>query len=77
MKGNKQIFSNNRQERIKGYKKLFKSKGSDYDPPKDVAKGIVEAMEAQGYEVDEKQVVAYMKSSYAVFDRNYFKNARR
>jgi hypothetical protein len=77
MKGNKQIFSDNRQERVKGYKKLFKNKGKDYDPPRDVAKGIVEAMEAQGYEVDEKQVVAYMKSSYAVFDRNYFKNTRR
>tara|TARA_R100000008_G_scaffold34486_1_gene19498 strand:- start:1084 stop:1317 length:234 start_codon:yes stop_codon:yes gene_type:complete len=77
MKGNKQIFSSSRDERIKGYKKLFKAKGNDYDPPKDIAKGIVEAMEAQGYEVDEKQVMAYMKSSYAVFDRNYFTNTRR
>lgn len=77
MKGNKQIFSKYKQDRIKGYKKLFKSKGKDYDPPKDVVKDIVEAMEAQGYKVDTKQVSAYMKASYAAFDRKYFMQTRR
>ena len=77
MKGNKQIFSNNKEERVKGYKKLFKSQGESYDPPKDIAKNIVEAMEAQGYEVDVKQAIAYMKSSYAVFDRKYYDKCRR
>ena len=77
MKGNKQIFSNNKNERIKGYKKLFKIKGKDYDPPRNIAKNIVEAMEAQGHEVNLKQALAYMKASYAVFDRNYYETTRR
>jgi hypothetical protein len=34
MKGNKQIFSSSKEERVKGYKKLFKAKGKDYDPQK-------------------------------------------
>ena len=77
MKGNKQIFSSSREERIKGYKKLFKAKGKDYEPPKQVAADIVEAMEAQGYEVDVKQVTAYMKASYAAFDIKYYSDTRR
>lgn len=72
MKGNKQIFSDNKDERIKGYKKLFKKRGGDYSPPRDVASNIVEAMQAQGYEVDVNEVIAYMKASYAVFDKRYY-----
>jgi hypothetical protein len=77
MKGNKQIFSSSREERIKGYKKLFNSKGKDYEPPKQVASDIVEAMEAQGYDVNVKQATAYMKASYAAFDRKYYSDTRR
>jgi len=77
MKGNKQIFSSSKEERIKGYKKLFKVKGKDYDPPKDIANDIVEAMKAQNYKVDVKQAIAYMKASYAVFDRKYYADTRR
>ena len=77
MKGNKQIFSNNKDERVKGYKKLFKTKGNEYDPPKQIAKGLVEAMEALGHKVNLKQALDYMKASYAVFDRNYYETTRR
>ena len=77
MKGNKQIFSNSREERIKGYKKLFKSKDKEYDPPEQVVGDIVEAMEAQGYEGDLKEVTAYMKASYAAFDRKFHVDTRR
>ena len=77
MKGNKQIFSSSKEERVKGYKKLFKTKGKSYDPPTQVAADIVEAMEAQGYEVDVKQATAYMKASYAAFDRKYYSDTRR
>tara|TARA_Y100000296_G_C4991920_1_gene165834 strand:- start:252 stop:482 length:231 start_codon:yes stop_codon:yes gene_type:complete len=76
MKGNKQIYSNHKNERIKGYKKLLTSQKELYIPPKHIAKGIVEAMEAQGYNIDLKQAIAYMKSSYAVFDRDYYENKR-
>ena len=77
MKGNKQIFSNRKEDRIKGYKKLFKTQDKEYDPPKDITKDIVEAMAAQGYKVDVKQATAYMKASYAVFDRKYYADTRR
>ena len=77
MKGNKQIFSSSKEERVKGYKKLFKAKGKDYDPPKEVAGDIVEAMLAQGYEVNVKQAIAYMRASYAAFDRKYYSKTRR
>ena len=77
MKGNKQIFSKHKEDRIKGYKKLFKAQEKEYDPPKDVVKDIVEAMSAQGYKVDAKQATAYMKASYAVFDRKYYMETRR
>ena len=77
MKGNKQIFSKYKEDRIKGYKKLFKAQEKEYAPPKDVVKDIVEAMLAQGYKVDAKQTTAYMKASYAVFDRKYYMETRR
>ena len=76
MKGNKLIFSKYKKDRIKGYKKLLKEQGKNYDPPKKIAKGIVEAMMAQGYEIKLEEAVAYMKSSYAVFDRDYYENSR-
>ena len=72
MKGNKQIFSKNKIDRIKGYKKLLREQKNYYTPPKDVAKDLVEAMEAQGYEITVKEATAYLKSSYAVFDRRYY-----
>ena len=77
MKGNKQIFSKHKEDRIKGYKKLFKIQEKEYNPPKDVVKDLVEAMLAQGYKVDAKQATAYMKASYAVFDRKYYMETRR
>lgn len=77
MKGNKQIFSNIKVDRIKGYKKLFKKNEDHYKPPKYLIKDILEAMEAQGFDSSKKEVEAYMKASYAVFDRNFYKNERR
>ncbi len=76
MKGNKLIFSKYKKDRVKGYKKLIKEQGNYYDPPKNIAKDIVEAMEAQGYEIKLEQAIAYMKASYAAFDRSYYQ-ARR
>ncbi len=76
MKGNKLIFSKYKKDRIKGYRKLLKEQGKHYDPPKRIARGIVEAMEAQGYEIKLDQALAYMKSSYAVFDRDYYESSR-
>ncbi len=76
MKGNKQLYSKYKEERIKGYKKLLKAQEKNYEPPKHIAKDIVEAMAAQGYKVDIDQATAYMKSSYAVFDRDYYKRSR-
>ena len=76
MKGNKLIFSKYKKDRIKGYRKLFKEQAKSYDPPKKIARGIVEAMEAQGYEIKLEQAIAYMKSSYAVFDRDYYESSR-
>jgi hypothetical protein len=72
MKGNKQIFSSSRVERIKGYKKLLKEQEERYKPPKDIASDLVEAMEALGYEIDVAHAQAYLKSSYAAFDRRYY-----
>ena len=77
MKGNKQIFSKYKEDRIKGYKKLFKTQEKEYDPPKDVVKDIVEAMLAQGHKVNAAQTTAYMKASYAVFDRKYYMETPR
>ena len=72
MKGNQLIFSKYKKDRIKGYKKLLKAQKSNYEPKKDIAKDLVEAMEAQGYEVDVEQALAYLRSSYAVHDRDYY-----
>jgi len=72
MKGNKQLYSKYKEERIKGYKKLFTAQEKNYEPPKHIAKDIVEAMAAQEYKIDLEQALAYMKSSYAVFDRDYY-----
>jgi len=78
IKGNKKIFSNSREDRIKGYKKLFKQQENYYHPPKDIAEDLVEAMEALGYEVDVDQATAYLKSSYATHDRKYYlRNIRK
>ena len=77
MKGNKLIFSKIKEDRIKGYKKLLKSQKEYYKPPKDVAVDIVAAMAAQGYEVDVKEALAYLTSSYAVFDRRYYLRDRK
>tara|TARA_Y100000034_G_C6718367_1_gene317689 strand:+ start:161 stop:391 length:231 start_codon:yes stop_codon:yes gene_type:complete len=76
MKGNQQIYSKYKAERIKGYKRLFKEQEKNYEPPKHIAKNIIEAMAAQGYKVDLEQVLAYMRSSYAVFDRDYYERSR-
>jgi uncharacterized protein (UPF0128 family) len=72
---NKLIFSSNKEERKKGYKKLFKQK--DYQVKRDLAKDIAEVMEVLGYDVTVEQAMAYLKSSHAVFDRNYHLNPRR
>jgi len=71
MKGNKQIFSRYKSDRIKGYKKLLKAQGKYYDPPKDIVKDIMEAMEAQSFTVTKEEVVAYLKASYATHDRKF------
>jgi len=76
MKGNKLIYSNYKKDRIKGYKKLFKEQEKYYEPPKKIAQGIVEAMTAQGYEIKLDEAIAYMNSSYAVFDRSYYESSR-
>jgi len=76
MKGNKQLYSKYKAERIKGYKKLLNAQEKNYDPPEHIAKGIVEAMAAQDYKVSLEQALAYMKSSYAVFDRDYYERNR-
>ena len=72
MTGNKQIFSSRKDVRVKGYRKLFKKQGAYYEPPKKIVKELVVAMAALGFEVTEAEATAYMKSSYAVFDRDYF-----
>jgi hypothetical protein len=77
VKGNKLIFSKSKEERIKGYKKLLKSQKEYYSPPKDITEDIIEVMEAQGYEVDTEQVLAYLRSSYAAFDRRYYLKLRK
>ncbi len=77
MKGNKLIFSRYKDDRIKGYKKLLKQQKDSYNPPKDIIGDIVEAMLAQGHEVTKKDVEAYLRASYAAFDRRYFMNNRK
>ena len=72
MKGNQQIYSKYKAERIKGYKRLIDTQEKYYTPPKQIAKNIVEAMKAQDHKVNLEQVLAYMKASYAVFDRDFY-----
>ena len=72
IKGNKKIFSKLREDRVKGYKKLFKQQEKYYCPSKEIAEDLGEAMEALGYEVDVDQALAYLKSSYATHDRKYY-----
>ena len=72
MKGNQQIYSKYKDERIKGYKKLIGAQEEYYTPPKQIAKNIIEAMKAQDHKVSLEQVLAYMKASYAVFDRDFY-----
>ena len=77
MKGNKLIFSKYKEERIKGYRKLLKEQKESYNPPKDVVGDIVEAMLAQDHKVTKKDVEAYLRASYAAFDRRYYLQTRK
>jgi len=77
MKGNKLIFSKYKEERIKGYRKLIKEQNDSYSPPKDIIGDICEAMLAQGHKVSKKDVEAYLRASYAAFDRRYYLNTGR
>jgi len=72
MKGNKLLFSSYKTERIKGYRKLLKKQDDSYKPPRNIISDIREAMEAQGFKVTAAQVEAYLKASYAAFDRRYY-----
>ena len=77
MKGNKLIFSKYKEERVKGYKKLIKEQKDSYAPPKDIVADIAEAMLAQDRKVTKKDVEAYLRASYAAFDRRYYMNNAR
>ena len=77
MKGNKLIFSKYKEERIKGYRKLIKEQNDCYSPPKDIIGDICEAMLAQGHKVSKNDVEAYLRASYAAFDRRYYMDIRR
>ena len=77
MKGNKLIFSKYKEERVKGYRKLIKAQEGSYTPPKDIIADISEAMLAQGHKVTKKDVEAYLRASYAAFDRRYYLNIRK
>lgn len=75
-KGNKLVFSDLKNERIKGYRKLFKKQEILYKPSKDIAKNLTEAMEAQGYDVSVEEAMAYLKASIAVHSRDFYMNHR-
>ncbi len=77
MKGNKLLFSKYKTERVKGYRKLIKKQDTSYKPPTDIVKDIREAMEAQGFDVSKEEVSAYLKASYAAFDRRYYLGRRK
>ncbi len=77
MKGNKLLFSKYKAERVKGYRKLLKKQDISYKPPTDIVKDIREAMEAQGFDVSKEEVSAYLKASYAAFDRRYYLDRRK
>ena len=76
MKGNKQLYSKYKKDRLKGYRKLIKVQSEIYQPPKRIVPAIAEAMEAQGYKVSKEEVIAYMNASYAAFDRDYYERSR-
>ena len=76
-KGNRLVFSNLKDERIKGFRKLFKKQEDEYKPNKDIAKSLTEAMEAQGYDVTLEQAMAYLKASIAVHTRDYYVQHRK
>lgn len=77
MKGNKLLFSKYKSERVKGYRKLLKKQDTSYKPPTDIVSDIREAMEAQGFDVSKEEVAAYLKASYAAFDRRYYLERRK
>ena len=72
MKGNKLLFSRYKADRVKGYRKLLKKQDTSYKPPTDIVRDIREAMEAQGFEASKEEVAAYLRASYAAFDRRYY-----
>ena len=72
MKGNKLLFSKYKADRVKGYRKLLKKQDTSYKPPSDIIRDIKEAMEAQGFDTSREEVAAYLKASYAAFDRRYY-----
>ena len=76
-KGNRLVFSNLRNERVKGYIKLFKKQKDSYKPSKDIAKSLTEAMEAQGYDVTLEHAMAYLKASIAVHSRDFYMQHRK
>ena len=76
-KGNRLVFSNLKDERIKGFRKLFKKQEDEYKPNKDIAKSLTEAMEAQGYDVTLEQAMAYLKASIAVHSRDFYVQHRK
>jgi bisphosphoglycerate-independent phosphoglycerate mutase (AlkP superfamily) len=76
-KGNNLIFSNYKKDRIKGYRKAFKKQEQFFKPSKAIAKSLIEAMEAQGYDVTLEEAIAYLKASIAVHNRDFFINHRR
>ena len=72
IKGNRLIFSSIKKDRIKGYKILLKYQEDQYTPSKDIAKNITEAMDALGYDVTVEEASAYLKSSQAVYMRDFY-----
>ena len=76
-KGNRLVFSNLKDERIKGFRKLFKKQEEAYKPNKDIAKSLTEAMEAQGYDVTLEHAMAYLKASIAVHTRDFYAQHRK
>ena len=72
MKGNKLLFSKYKADRVKGYRKLLKKQDTSYKPPTDIGRDIREAMEAQGFETGKEEAAAYLRASYAAFDRRYY-----
>ena len=76
-KGNQQVFSDLKDERVKGFRKLFKKQEDSYKPNRDIAESLIEAMEAQGYDITLKEAMAYLKASIAVHTRDYHVQHRK